>query len=134
MTSEMYSFTSGTILSAGTCSPSTPGTQPVSLNISPTSFRRAISSLVMAFLMLTVLAHHPEADIVKFISLRKMGAKRHARQPGINAKRPASHHMPLAGRGALGVGRGANRVIVRVIKILHPFRYISAHVINAPHV
>src|SRR5262249_20506636 len=45
--SEIYSFTSGTILSAATCSPSTPGTQPVSLNISLASFRRAISSLVI---------------------------------------------------------------------------------------
>src|ERR1700731_267468 len=48
----MYSFTSGTIFSAGTCSPSMPGTQPVSLNISLASFRRAISSLVMALLMI----------------------------------------------------------------------------------
>src|SRR5215471_7880657 len=45
----MYSFASGTIVSAGTCSPSLPGTQPVSLNISPAPFRRAISSLVMTF-------------------------------------------------------------------------------------
>src|SRR5215471_1858261 len=51
----MYSFASGTILSAGTCSPSTPGTQPVSLNISPASFRRAISSLAMTFLMIDSL-------------------------------------------------------------------------------
>jgi hypothetical protein len=40
--SEMYSFASGTIVSAGTSSPSIPGTQPVSLNISLASFRRAI--------------------------------------------------------------------------------------------
>src|SRR5215471_11542623 len=52
----MYSFASGTILSAGTCSPSLPGTQPVSLNISPASFRRAISSLLMAFLMIASLS------------------------------------------------------------------------------
>src|SRR5580700_2064772 len=48
----MYSFASGTILSAGTCSPSLPGTQPVSLNISPASFRRAIPSFVMALFMI----------------------------------------------------------------------------------
>src|SRR5262245_34033191 len=41
----MYSFTSGTIVSAGTSSPSMPGTQPVPLNISLASFRRAIHSL-----------------------------------------------------------------------------------------
>src|SRR5262245_55749267 len=41
----MYPFTSGTIVSAGTSSPSIPGTQPVSLNISLASFRRAIHSL-----------------------------------------------------------------------------------------
>src|SRR5262249_13012558 len=37
----MYSFASGTILSAGTSSPSMPGTQPVSLNISLASFRKS---------------------------------------------------------------------------------------------
>src|SRR5215472_9365829 len=47
----MYSFTSGTIVSAGTSSPSMPGTQPVSLNISLASFRRAIHSLGTALLM-----------------------------------------------------------------------------------
>src|SRR5437870_7466617 len=47
----MYSFTSGTILSAGTSSPSKPGTQPVSLNISLASFRSAIHSLGIALLM-----------------------------------------------------------------------------------
>src|SRR6266446_8178443 len=47
----MYSFASGTILSAGTCSPSKPGTQPVSSNISLASFRRAIHSLGIALLM-----------------------------------------------------------------------------------
>src|SRR5271170_506511 len=50
----MYSFTSGTILSAGTCSPSMPGTQPVSLNISLASSRRAISSLVVVLLMIAL--------------------------------------------------------------------------------
>src|SRR6516165_8757669 len=38
----MYSFTSGTIVSAGTSSPSMPGTQPVSLNISLASFRSLV--------------------------------------------------------------------------------------------
>src|SRR5262249_16299899 len=52
----MYSFTSGTILSAGTCSPSMPGTQPVSLNISLASFRRAISSLVIIALLMIISA------------------------------------------------------------------------------
>src|SRR5262245_250498 len=47
----MYSFASGTILSAGTCAPSIPGTQPVSSNISLASFRRAIQSLGIALLM-----------------------------------------------------------------------------------
>src|SRR6516164_4903808 len=54
----MYSFASGTILSAGTCSPSTPGTQPVSLNISPASFRRANSPLVTTFLMIDSIGSH----------------------------------------------------------------------------
>jgi hypothetical protein len=49
--SEMYSFASGTIVSAGTSSPSRPGTQPVSLNISLASFRRAIHFLGIALLM-----------------------------------------------------------------------------------
>src|SRR5262245_63755926 len=48
----MYSFASGTILSAGTCSPSIPGTHPVSLNISLASSRRAIQSLVITLLMI----------------------------------------------------------------------------------
>src|SRR5436190_12215306 len=47
----MYSFTSGTIFSAGTDSPSMPGTQPVSLNISLASLRRDISCLDMVLLM-----------------------------------------------------------------------------------
>src|SRR5262245_65659964 len=48
----MYSFASGTILSAGTCSPSIPGTHPVSLNISLASSRTAIQSLVITLLMI----------------------------------------------------------------------------------
>src|SRR5262249_16887278 len=48
----MYSFASGTILSAATCSPSIPGTHPVSLNISLASSRRAIQSLVITLLMI----------------------------------------------------------------------------------
>jgi hypothetical protein len=39
------------IISAGTCSPSIPGTQPVSSNISLASFRRAMHSLAIALLM-----------------------------------------------------------------------------------
>ena len=46
-----YSFASGTIVSAGTSSPSIPGTQPVSLNISLASFRSVIHSLGIALLM-----------------------------------------------------------------------------------
>src|SRR5215475_7151970 len=47
----MYCFASGTIVSACTGSPSIPGTQPVSSNISLASFRRAMHSsgiLIMA--------------------------------------------------------------------------------------
>src|SRR5262252_10864086 len=54
--SKVYSFTSGTIFSAGTCSPSMPGTQPVSMNISLASFRRAISSLVIIALLMIISA------------------------------------------------------------------------------
>src|SRR5262245_21216347 len=50
--SEMYSFTSGTIVSARTSSPSMPGTQPVSSNISLAVSRRALTSLVVALLMI----------------------------------------------------------------------------------
>src|SRR5262245_49614684 len=57
--SEMYSFTSGTIVSACTSSPSMPGTQPVSSNISLAVSRRALTSLVVALLMIgfLVLVH-----------------------------------------------------------------------------
>src|SRR5947207_3709624 len=48
----MYSFTSGTIVSARTSSPSMPGTQPVSSNISLAVSRRALTSLVVALLMI----------------------------------------------------------------------------------
>src|SRR5262249_46255732 len=56
--SEMYSFASGTIVSARTSSPSMPGTQPVSSNISLAVSRRALT-LVVALLMIgfPVLVH-----------------------------------------------------------------------------
>src|SRR5205823_2807784 len=51
--SEMYCFACGTILSAGTSSPSRPGTQPVSSNISEASAtRRAMSSSVIVLRMI----------------------------------------------------------------------------------
>src|SRR6516165_12399932 len=57
----MYSFASGTIVSARTSSPSMPGTQPVSSNISLAVSRRALTSLVVALLMIgfLVLVHRP---------------------------------------------------------------------------
>ena len=52
--SEMYCFACGTIPSAGTSSPSRPGTRPVSSNISEAfATRRAISPLVIVLLMIT---------------------------------------------------------------------------------
>src|SRR5215831_12314372 len=51
----MYSFASGTIVSARTSSPSMPGTQPVSSNISLAVSRRALTSLVVALLMIGFL-------------------------------------------------------------------------------
>jgi hypothetical protein len=77
---------------------------------------------------LTFLAHHPEANIVKFSRGTWSGAKRASTRGKHERTRPAPHARPL------GVGSGTNRVIVRVIIILHPFRHISAHVINAPHI
>src|SRR5262245_14745509 len=55
----MYSFASGTIVSARTSSPSMPGTQPVSSNISLAVSRRALTSLGVALLMIgfLVLVH-----------------------------------------------------------------------------
>src|SRR5215831_16000476 len=47
----MYFLASGTIVSAGTSSPSEPGTQPVSSNISLALSKRALSSLVNALPM-----------------------------------------------------------------------------------
>src|SRR6516164_9694536 len=57
--SEMYFFASGTIASARTSSPSMPGTQPVSSNISLAVSTRALTSLVIALLMIgsPVLVH-----------------------------------------------------------------------------
>src|SRR6516164_6786289 len=60
----MYPFTSGTIVSAGTSSPSIPGTQPVSLNISLASFRRAIHSLDIALLMVSGPAAATSVDFI----------------------------------------------------------------------
>src|SRR6516164_8088453 len=51
MVSKMYFLASGTIVSAGTSSPSEPGTQPVSSNISLALSKRALSSLVNALPM-----------------------------------------------------------------------------------
>src|SRR6516162_1394748 len=47
----MYSLASGTIVSAGTSSPSEPGTQPVSSNISLAFSKRVLASLANALLM-----------------------------------------------------------------------------------
>src|SRR5260221_14371700 len=52
----MYSLASGTIVSAGTSSPSKPGTQPVSSNISLAFSKRVLASLVNALPMVGFLA------------------------------------------------------------------------------
>jgi hypothetical protein len=53
--SEMNSFASGTIVSAGTSSPLKPGTQPVSSNISLALSKRALSPLGNTLLMVGFL-------------------------------------------------------------------------------
>src|SRR5262249_15816636 len=75
--SEMYSFASGTIVSARTSSPSKPGTQPVSSNISLAVSRRALTSLVVALLMtgLLVSVHYTKGIDAELLGDLRAGEK-----------------------------------------------------------
>src|SRR6516165_229963 len=113
----MHSFTSGTIFSAGTCSPSGPGTQPVSLNISLASFRRTISSVVIALRMIVLQCSPPWLS-----TLPSHTALRQSRSEGPAGRPPDTIAINLYGEFAMpscretsalvhskGIHRGAPR-------------------------
>src|ERR1700747_1979481 len=74
----MYSFASGTIVSAGTSSPSKPGTQPVSSNISLAFSRRVLASLGSASLMIGFLMLVQAVFLIKRHRFRGTGVMEYA--------------------------------------------------------
>src|ERR1700719_3417104 len=84
----------------------------------------------------TFLTHDPKTEVEVSVILRKMAAKRHSRQPGpIVVEGPTAHSPPpITAVGPRGISRRTLRVILGVVPILHPFRDIPAHIVEAPSI
>src|SRR5947207_626877 len=86
--------------------------------------------------ILAFLSHDPKTEVEVSVILRKVVAKRHSRQPGPIVMKGTTAHPPppITAVGPLGISRRTLRVILGVVRILHPFRHIPAHIVEAPSI
>src|ERR1700686_4136817 len=87
-------------------------------------------------MILAFLTRDPKTEVEVSVILRKMAAKRHSRQPGpIVVEGPTAHSPPpITAVGPLGIRNRTLRVILGVVPILPPFRYVPAHIVEAPSI
>src|SRR5258708_33388428 len=87
-------------------------------------------------MILAFLTQDPKPEVEVSVILRKMAAKRHSRQPGpIVVEGPTAHSpAPVTAVGPRGISHRTLRVIFGVVPILHPFRDIPAHIVEAPRI
>src|SRR5262249_26580498 len=101
-----------------------------------TNSRRRASGSSRFPMTLAFLTHDPKTEVEVLVVFWKMGAQRHARQPGsVVMEGPTAHSPPaIAALGPLGIGHRTLRVIFSVVPILHPFGHVAAHIVEAPSV
>src|ERR1700693_4153081 len=87
-------------------------------------------------MILALLTHDPKTEVEVSVILWKMAAKRHSRQPGPTVvEGPTAHPpSPITAVGPLGISHRTLRVILGLVPILHPFRHIPAHIVEAPSI